>query len=490
MKANKSTIFCLLLLVCTPVHAAREAVVLDTGPALQQTALLAGSTLTVFSTNKDGSRHYQNLPFLAGSETDIRAATVALPNEIILVDEITTPAGTRVALIARDRAILLGDSSPLLTFSSLYNAPVYEAIPRANVFRDLNNDGLDDFVIPAFEGFQVAVQNQQGQFSELMTLTAPPLMDMSYNQHPWYQAKSLFHADMTGDERHDLIVWQEQAFVVYPQLESGRFSPVPLLVPTEVALDYDSVDGMSLRFSNEDQSDKSVTVIHSLADYDGDGVTDLMAMKVKSEGVFNKKTTFSLHRGEVSRLKGDTFVQFSAQAASVVESEGIQYDMLARDLDDDGDLDLMISSVELGLGKIIGALLTSSIKIDLGFYAMEGGVYPKKPATNRNVTATFSLSSGDYWIPSVRLLDTNRDQLIDLFIQDSDQAFNVYEGTSENLFSSRGVTLKAPLPKDPDLIRNVDANADGAEDLLIQVPPPLGSDLSHKVVLLLSEPVP
>lgn len=478
-----------LLLATMPLlsHGSHETIVLDTGAAVQQTALLAGSALTVFSSNKDGSRHVQSWQ-VGLDETTPSSKLEALANHVILVDEIVTPEGTQIALISRDRANLLGSSKPLLQFSSIYNAPVYEAIPRSDVFRDLNGDGLDDFVIPGFDGFEVAVQRSDGSFTQPITLIAPPMMDMSYNSHPWYQAKSLFHADMTGDKRDDLVFWQEGRFVVYPQNDSDAFDARPTTIASDIGLDYDSVDGMSLRFSNEDHSDKSVTVIHSLADYDGDGITDLMAMKVKSEGVLNKKTTFSLHQGELAGEARNTVV-FANQARSIVESSGIQYEMLARDLDADGDLDLMVSSVELGVGKIIGALLTSSIKIDLGFYPMLEGVYPTRPATNRTMTATFSLSSGDYWIPSVTLLDLNRDKLLDLLIQDSDEAFNVFSGEREELFANRGTLLSTPLPKDPDLIRNLDANRDGTDDLLIMVPPPLGSDLSHRVVLLLSKDV-
>jgi hypothetical protein len=160
--------------------------------------------------------------------------------------------------------------------------------------------------------------------------------------------------------------------------------------------------------------------------------------------------------------------------------------MLARDLDGDGDLDLMTSSIELGVGKIVAALLTSAIKIDLSFYKMEDGTYPESPQTRRTMRATFSLSSGDYWLPAVQLLDENRDGHLELFIQESDEEFSTYAGEPDGLFADRGKTLTSPLPKDPDLIRQLDINGDAAPDLLMLVPPPLGETEGHQVVLLIS----
>ena len=473
-------------LVSFQARAAYEVVEFETGAAVQQSALIDSQSLYVFSSNDDDTRHYQAFSLASGeSTTDV----TALPDSLIFVDELMTSDGTEIALIHRDRVSLLGNDETLLGFTSLYNAPVFQRLPRFNVFRDLNGDGLDDFLIPTFEGYQVSVQAVDGTFSQVVSLEATPLMDMSYNSHPWYQAKSIFLADMTGDGLRDIAFWQNNQFRLYPQQNDGSFSVLGVKVPGGPSLDYDSVDGMSLRFSNEDQSNKTVKVIHSLGDYDGDGVTDLMAMEVKSEGVLNKTTTFALHLGSMVKTaaKNSDYVAFSEQPASGVRSNGIQYEMFARDLEGDGDLDLMISSVELGVGKIIGALLTSSIKIDLGFYPMTDGLYPDKPATTRNITASFSLSSGEYWLPTVQLLDHDLDGRLDLMIQDSEVEMSVYPGeSSDRLFATRGEVIRVAVPKDPDLIRQVDINQDGVKDLLMQVPPAIGETSGHRVVVLQS----
>ena len=90
-------------------------------------------------------------------------------------------------------------------------------------------------------------------------------------------------------------------------------------------------------------------------------------------------------------------------------------------------------------------------------------------------------------MPAVALVDQNQDGRLDLLIQDSDVTLNLYAGeSSDRLFANRAESIRIAVPKDPDLIRRIDADGDGALDLLMQIPPPLGETAGHRVVLLLS----
>ncbi|MFT4799447.1 MAG: hypothetical protein ACJAYE_001021 [Candidatus Azotimanducaceae bacterium] len=471
------------LLAQFPLLAERKPIILDTGPGLHQTLLAVDQRLYVFTVDDQGQRSFQ----VGQSENGYLLAPQRHPlsDRVIFVDSIKTPKGALAVVIHQGEARDLDTNRLILEFDSIYNVPVVDAVPRYRVFRDINGDGLDDFLIPSFSGYQVAVQQEDGVFSKPISLDAAPIMEMSYNNHPWYQAKNLFVADMNFDQRSDLILWDKDHFIVYAQLNSGEFSAEPFTIPSSVPLDYDSVDGMSVRMSNEDQSNKTVTVVHGIDDYDGDGVPDLMTMQVKSEGVFRKKTTFALHPGQATEQQ---HVGFGAQPTSSIESSGIQYEMEARDLDGDQDLDLIVSSVELGVGKIIAALLTSSIKIELGFYVMENGRYPDKPDATRAITATFSLSTGEFWLPAVLIHDATGDGRDDLFLQENDEQMNLFIGEAgHDVFAKRAEPIKMPMPKDPDLIELEQINADGMVDFVIRIPPPLGDAVGlHRAVLLIS----
>lgn len=471
------------LLAQFPLLAERQPIVLDTGPGLTQTLLAVDQRLYVFTVDGAGQRSFQ----IGQSENGYQLASQRHPlrDHAIFVDSIATSTGTLPVVIYQGEARDLDTNRLIVEFDSIYNVPVVDAVPRYRVFRDINGDGLDDFIIPSFSGYQVAVQQKDGAFTTPINLDAAPIMEMSYNNHPWYQSKNLFVADMNFDRRDDLVLWDEDHFIVYAQLVTGAFTAEAFTIPSSVLLDYDSVDGMSVRMSNEDQSNKTVTVVHGIDDYDGDGVPDLMTMQVKSEGVFRKKTTFSLHPGQATEQQ---HVVFGTESTSSIESNGIQYEMEARDLDGDQDLDLIVSSVELGVGKIIAALLTSSIKIELGFYVMEDGLYPNKPDSTREITATFSLSTGEFSLPAVLIQDATGDGRDDLFLQENESQLNLFTGESgRSVFAKRAEQIKIPMPKDPDLIELEQINDDGLVDLVIRIPPPLGDPAGlHRAVLLIS----
>ena len=483
MRIQRLCLFSVLAFWLGAAHGEFRTTVLNTGPAVSQSVLVVADRIYVFNVDDTGRSYRVGV---ASNDYALGEKSEPLDESVIFFDSLQTPSGPVAVLLARGEVRSLDKNKQILQFESIYNAPVIDALPYYDAFRDLNGDGLDDFLMPSFDGYQLAIQQTDGSFAKPITLIAPPIMDMSYNSHPWYQAKNIFFADMDLDTRRDLVFWAEDHFVVYPQLATGAFASTAFTVPSSVLLDYDSFDGMSVRMSNQDQSDKTVRVAYGIEDYNGDGISDLMTMEVKSSGVFRKKTTFALHpgRGDIDR-----HVVFSAQPTSGIESNGIQYEMESRDLDGDGDLDLIVSSVELGVGKIIAALLTSSVKIDLGVYMMRDGLYAQKPDATREITATFSLSSGEFWQPAVLIQDANGDGRADLLLQDGEK-FELFLGeASPDLFERKALAIETPMPRDPDLIQTAHINGDGVMDMIMRIPPPLGEPKGqHRVILLVSEP--
>jgi len=114
--------------------------------------------------------------------------------------------------------------------------------------------------------------------------------------------------------------------------------------------------------------------------------------------------------------------------------------------------------------------LTGSIRIDLGFYQMRNGRYPLKPNVVRNIKATFSLSTGDVFFPSVLMADVSGDGLADLLVQDGNDGLLIYPGiASERLFSKDAIEVNAPMPTQPERIQVADLNADGKQDLIVRL---------------------
>ena len=298
------------------------------------------------------------------------------------------------------------------------------------------------------------------------------------------QAANLFLVDMNLDGKADICFWKKGDFIVYPQLDDGGFDTSPVTVRSQVSFDLDGIDGISVRMQDEDQSDRLTTVLHELRDLDGDGITDILTQAIRSKGVFNKKTTVAFHKGFAA---DNGFVRFDPTASSVIQSKGFQYEMRSRDLNNNGEVDILISSVEIGVTKIIGALLTNSVKIDLGFYEMKQGTYPKTADHVREITAKFSLSTGEFWYPFVRVVDANGDGLDDLLVQRGDDQVLVFVGDADKLFNKTPIKISAPMPKDPDFVSISRLNGDEIEDVVLKIPPDISdSNGSHRIILLLS----
>ena len=449
---------------------------LNTGSALGQTVLygrLSNATqadLAVFQIREDNVRYMSLYRQIEGQFEETAFVQHKVPKDVIFVDMGRWQGRDVLMFFTATNGIrfdpVTGRSQTLVTYASIYNTVADKELPTFDVMRDLNDDGFDDFIVPGFEGYQVSIQQVDGGFTKPVLMRAPPIMEISYNNHPWYKARKIYHTDMNGDGQRDLAFWLEQDFIVYLQRD-GLFDSQGLPFSTEVQIDAEGYEGISMRMGGEDQSNVVKKALFQLRDLDGDHYAELVTLAVKSEGVFKKQTTYAFYNGLASET---ALATYSMVPDSVIESPGIQFNMEEQDLNNDGQIDIIVSSVELGVGKIVRALLTGSIRIDLGFYQMRNGRYPLKPNVVRNIKATFSLSTGDVFFPSVLMADVSGDGLADLLVQDGNDGLLIYPGiASERLFSKDAIEVKAPMPTQPERIQVADLNADGKQDLIVRL---------------------
>ena len=110
-------------------------------------------------------------------------------SDVILVDEGRLGEKDILVLFTRNGVWqydpYTGRRKELVRGSSIYGSPISGLVPRMDLFRDLNGDGLDDLILPNFVGFKVYIQNTLGGFSSPIDIEAPPLVEMSYNNFPW-----------------------------------------------------------------------------------------------------------------------------------------------------------------------------------------------------------------------------------------------------------------------------------------------------------------
>ncbi len=456
----------------------------------------SAADLVVATVTKDNSKSLQLFEMHAGFYPDNAAYELALAEEVIFLDVAATAGQDILVAFYADFAVQLdprtGATKHLVDFSSIYNGPVDQKIPKLDMVRDLNGDGLDDFIIPGFKGYEVYIQHQDGSFGDEINLKAPPIMDISFRENPWYQARQIYHTDVTNDGRDDLVFWVVDKFLVYQQLADGAFTVNPIQFSPEIRFDAEGYEGVSMRMGEEDQSDAQQQALFQLRDFTGDGIPELVTLAVKSQGVLKKSTTYNIHTGaSASALEvqsANNLPDFQVEPTSKIQSRGIQFDLEEKDLNNDGQIDIIVSSVEIGIGKIIRALLTGSIAINLDFYQMADGFYPEKPNLHREVTATFNMSSGDVFLPTVLISDITGDGQQDLVVQDGQDTLEIFYGVGDGkLFERAAKKVAVEMPRDPDLVESLDLNGDGKQDLLIRLEPEEKDNGTRRLKVLISK---
>ena len=132
----------------------------------------------------------------------------ALPSSMDLVDVIGTSENKSLAGLQDGKIMRLNIESGmfeyLLSSSSMFVGRNWTSSPKTQMFLDLNEDGYDDFLMPSFSGWEVAV-SKNGEFKSLQTIG--PLPRMSYRdnvEYVGYRSNSPFLIDYNIEEMSDL----------------------------------------------------------------------------------------------------------------------------------------------------------------------------------------------------------------------------------------------------------------------------------------------
>lgn len=420
----------------------------------------------------------------------VSVSTLPIGKQVIFVDLVKVGGVDRLLLFERNRVSWLqpetGEIHFMKAIATIYNVPLKHEILSLDVSRDVNDDGLEDLLLPGFDGYQLFMQHKSGQgenegFSDPVVIGPPSEMNISIESNPWYQPRAMHKLDYDHDGRSDLVFWNTDHFDVYLQDQKGMFTAKPERFNSNVAFDADGF--YSLEFGDDlDDEDEEQKVLFSLSDLSGDGTADLMTYKLEGRSVFGKKSTYEIYLGKKTPA-GKTI--FQERANTTIRSKGVQFDIQDHDFDLDGQTDMLVMSVELGIGKIVGALLTGSTSFDLGLYRMEGGRYPEKPNVTRKVKVEFDLSTGTTFVPSVLVADITGDGRSDLIVQEGRDALKIFVGVAgTSLFAKKAILVALTLPDKEDSVRLADLNRDHKMDILMHFQ---SSSRANHITLLIAK---
>lgn len=468
-----------------------EPVVINTGLRLGEPARVAQldgkPRLLVVGTDAQGNQQLRIYGLRLGAEASLQLS-LELGTDLLFMDVARVPGGEALCFLDSRGVVCLdfptGALRRVQSVSSLFRLPRSSSIVGNDFMQDVNGDELDDILVADFSGLQVSIQGAGGEFSAPETLPAEMEMYLSENSVRYRPARTLV-ADANFDGHDDVLVLEDRSLRVFRSKADGGFESEPVVLPLELGLpsraqlrEWDDDRG------DIDQSNLSIRRIDRITDLDGDGVPDLVTTATHSRGVFDKSSDFAIHLGRNS----NGWVSYLQEPDNTLVSEGMQFDLLVEDLDGDGRKDLVVPSVRLGLGRVIKALFSGTMTMDLGFYRSdEQGHYPEKPNFSASSKLRIDLKKGQTDVPAILAADFDGDEIKDLLVQQSREELKITLGDgSAELFGGATHRVTTLLPRNGERIQPLDVDGNGLNDLVLQYRESDGDGLEGRIRVMLA----
>lgn len=384
--------------------------------------------------------------------------------------------------------IATGEIVEFTKIRSIYGQERVGRIVPIDFVRDVNGDELDDLVLPDTAGYRLRLQRPDGSLGEEVVLQESSSMRVSDGMVS-FESRPLVMGSLTGDDLDDLAVWRGDTLRIYPQLGDYRFEGEPDIHPLRLNLQTEA-EIRAIEAGRDtgamNQEGLMETRIWRIEDLNGDKLPDIMTESLLNKGVFDKENDFRLHLG---RMDGDR-IDYDPVEDTLLAGEGLQYGLVTSDIDGDGRKDLLIRRVRLSFGRVIRALLSGNVSLQLYFYRMnEDGTYSEEANYVTRTNVKFSVSSGQVDIPAIKVADFDADGLQDLMMQRDDDELRFYAGIpSPQLFNDDATELVLELPRNGDLVTIEDINLDGRADLVVRYNEADADGATRIVRLLISRP--
>ena len=524
-------VFCISLLGCSktlennvqplpPKPYSFERYEILTGSTKHQTILtgflLNGETadIAVVNIDEDNARHLSIYSF--NKENWELSIKTTLHSEVLFVDIANIDGYDRLITYEHGQLNWFDPETEvlhkLIDITIHFNPLNVKELPYVNISQDLNDDARDDFVLPDIDGFWISTQLDNGMFTQPIKLGPPdPFLDATALDEKqiyrdvginsftvlWYMSR--FHlVDYDGDNRNDIVLWNEDHFDVYRQNPQGTFSAVPTTFTVDIPFANDGAYTLAFGYDGEStfalisgfRRKTKRSVLHLLHDLNGDGVTDMVILTLEGRSLGNLKSLYDIYFGKME----NTELKFSSKNRLSIRPKGKAGGLLPwgyayqwwEDIDGDGDVDILYKDVKTTLGGMIRAMAGKSIAIDLECYQMHEGNNLRKPTYRRKIRPVLEIFETErVFFPAVLFGDLNGDNRYDITIGKSWNEMHIYLGMpGPMLYEEQPQKVAVSMPNDERNMRLVDMNNDKKQDILIYHPDVAES---HRVKMLISK---
>lgn len=369
--------------------------------------------------------------------------------------------------------------------SSMYLSDQAESFRQLDFIQDINDDGLDDVILPHFEQLNLWLSDCCGARHK-QNLAIPARLEINDNSLS-FDDQDIYYHDMNLDDKTDLIVVEQGKVNAYLQQANMQFSSEPI----SIAIDS-SIYGVSwwdIKGPNDqerDQSDLQHRKVKAIDDFNGDGIADLAIEYTNSSGVLDKIIDYEFFYGKVNEGQ----LTFENSADTSVAIEKTLSDLKVLDTNMDGKMEVSVSSFDIGISQIVGALLSGSIDQEVLIFSMdEKGQFGEDPLVSQDVEITFSLSSGTRGQPLIKMVDVNGDKVKDIVYSDGDKVIRALLATpgQKRPYARRSLRQKLSMPKNASGAAAEDINGDEKADLVLNYGRGDDAELSKRVMVLMAK---
>ena len=471
---------------------ARKAISFEAPP------IAAGEALRVFSPEQDSlivltrdteANHIIHLISADSLSSASPAPTqsVAVPKNAIFYALGEMPDGEQEKLlIFTEKGIsaynpLTNQFNPLVDTRSLFRQGTDLRFQRAGFARDVNDDSRFDLIVQDFDGLKLFYQRPDGSFSDPILIPVEPELRLTgaysndnisdtaltapVTRTPTFNIFPSYISDATGDGKSDISFLVGREFQIFSQTSDGTHTTQPVVTPFPFEVRGNSWrDEVLSQEQNSDQSKFHEVTIYRILDLNSDGALDVVTVENLASGALDRDQILNVYSGHYTAGK----LAYDAAPNSKIELNGIGGAGF-RDINDDGLSDVVTTTANISIGKIISFLVNRRVSMRTSFFMNSNeGDFSEDRDYRRNRSIRFDLSKGQTLSPPFGYADFDGDGGLDLMEADSRGRLKLLAGGAGESFTREIDELKDTFPNEGWLVETEDINNDDKADIIVR----------------------
>jgi hypothetical protein len=344
---------------------------------------------------------------------------------------------------------LLGDMAIVTTGQSFFDYPAAGVLPRWDLACDLGSKRLD-LLVPVRDGYQV-LRNEagkglvvRGRVKVPSTERFGPAFETKFlNRFLTYVANlpRLVPIDVDACGRMDLVAYRKKGLARFLQRPDGTFPETPDdEKPLGVVQEAEKVAKKKEGPGGAKSGGEAFSNVRvSLVDLNHDRYADLVATKTVGEiGVFETLRT------QILICMGSKSGWNEASPDRILNEKGVATDPEFLDLDGDGLLDLVVSSIRMDHFTNLKRAITKSITITYSVYLQKKDGFPEEPDYTSDVDVDIdALETRNGADHASFAPDLNGDGFHDMLVRSARDKLRVlWGGVEKGWFSGKKIAWK------------------------------------------------